>query len=109
MKTIHLALAYLNSNVRSKSRKYTQLKMAPYLCPNDDIPVETTKFLAKAQSYMIENVNINFQQDNKENLIYISCNKNKCNQPHLLVCPALIGKNSLHTSQTMKIFLMILI
>ena len=66
VKTIQLALAYLNSNVGSKSRKYTQLKMAPYLCPNDEIPVETAKFLAKAQSYMIENVKINFQQDHKE-------------------------------------------
>ena len=35
VKTIQLALAYPNSNVGSKSRKYTQLKMSPYLSPND--------------------------------------------------------------------------
>ena len=77
VKTIQLALAYLNSNVGSKSRKYTQLKMSLYLCPNDEIPVETAKFLDKTHSYMIEHVKIYFQQDHKGNLICNSCLKKK--------------------------------
>ena len=46
---------------------------------------------------MIENVKMNFQQDHKENQICNACKKNECNQSHLLICPALIGRNQLIT------------
>ena len=36
-KTTKIALHYLNSNVGSKSQKYSQLEMSPYLCPNDEM------------------------------------------------------------------------
>ena len=61
LKTEDLALQYLNSNIGSKSRKYHKLQMSPYLSPNDKVPVDIAKFIAKAQSYMIENVKMNFQ------------------------------------------------
>ena len=95
--TIKIALDYLNSNVGSKSRKYSKLEMSPYLCPNDQMPIETAKFLAKAQSHMIENIKMNYQQEYKPNLVCNACKKSECNQAHLLICPALIGSNQLIT------------
>ena len=44
--------------------------MSPYLCTNDEMPIETAKFLAKAQSHMIEDVKMNFQQEYKPNLLF---------------------------------------
>ena len=32
--------------------------MAPYLCHNNETPIETAKFVAKAQSHMIEVVGL---------------------------------------------------
>ena len=46
---------------------------------------------------MIENVNTNFKQDNKQNLICNSCEKSECNQPHVMYCQALLGSNQLVT------------
>ena len=59
LKTIQIALNYLNSNIERKSREYSELKMSPYLCPNDELPVTIAKFIAKTQSHMIENMKIN--------------------------------------------------
>ena len=61
------------------------------------MPIETAKFLAKAQSYMINNVKMNFQHEYKQNLICNSCKKDDCNQSHLLTCPVLLGNNQLVT------------
>ena len=97
LKTIQIALNYLNSHIGSKSREYNELKMSPFLCPNDEVPVNIAKFIAKTQSYMIENVKMNFQQEHKPNFICNSCKKHECNQPHLLNCPALLGRNQLVT------------
>ena len=97
LKTIQIALNYLNSHIGSKSREYNELKMSPFLCPNVEVPVTIEKCIAKAQGYMIENVKMNFQQQHKPNFICNSCKKNKCNQSHLLYCPALIGSNQLVT------------
>ena len=97
IKTHNIATKYLNSNIGSKSRKYTKIEMAPYLCHNNEMPIETGKFVAKAQSHMIENIKTNFKQDNKQDQICNSCEKSECNQPHLLYCEALIGSNQLVT------------
>ena len=97
LKTQELSLHYLNSNIGSKSRKYHRLQMSPYLSPNEEVPVDIAKCIAKAQGYMIENVKMNFQQQHKPNFICNSCKKNECNQSHLLYCPALIGSNQLVT------------
>ena len=70
-KTIESALRYLNLNVGSKSQEYQQLKMSNYLSSqNEDMPVETAKFIAKAQSHMIENVKTNFPEYNKPNFMW---------------------------------------
>ena len=97
LKTLENALIYLNSNIGSKSRPYTLLQMSPYLMPNEEVPIEIAKFIAKAQSNMIENVKMNFQQEYKPNFICNACMKNECNQPHLLYCPALLGSNQIVT------------
>ena len=82
LKTIQIALNYLNSNIERKSREYSELKMSPYLCPNDEVPVTIAQFIAKTQSHMIENVKINFQQEHKPNFICNSCKKHECNRSH---------------------------
>ena len=38
LKTLQIALNYLNSNIGSKSRTYSELKMSPYLSPNNEVP-----------------------------------------------------------------------
>ena len=43
--------------------------MLSYLYPNDEMPIDTGKFLAKAKSYLIKNVKMNFQQEYKLNII----------------------------------------
>ena len=50
--------------------------MSHYLCSYDEMPLETAKFLAKAQSYMIKMMKMNFQQEYKPNLVCNACNKN---------------------------------
>ena len=42
--------------------------MLSYLCFNDKMPIETAKLFAKAQIYVIENVKLNLQQENKSYL-----------------------------------------
>ena len=91
------ALYYLNSNLGSKSRVYTHLKMSNFLCPNEFSTIESAKFIAKIQSHMIETVKTNFKQEYLPNLICNSCGMNECNQSHLLYCEALIGSNELIT------------
>ena len=76
LKTLKNALLYLNSNIGSKSRPYTLLQMSPYLMPNEEVPTEIAKFIAKAQSHMIKNVKMNFQQEYKPNFICNACMKN---------------------------------
>ena len=47
-----------------------KLEMVPYLFHNNAMLIEIAKFVAKAQSHMIENVKTNFKPDNKQNIIY---------------------------------------
>ena len=56
IKTHNIATKYLNSNIGSKSRKYTKIEMAPYLCHNNEMQIETGKFVATAQSHRIKNI-----------------------------------------------------
>ena len=73
-KTTESALRYLNSNIGSKSRKYEQLKMSNYLTSqNEDMQIETAKFIAKAQSHMIETIKTNFPEYYKPNFICNIC------------------------------------
>ena len=69
-KSIAISLDFLNSNQGSKSRQYSELKMASYLCPNEEyMNVNTACFIAKTQTYMIENVKYNFREKYRPNLI----------------------------------------
>ena len=54
-KTSKVALKYLNSITESKSRNYEVLIMSNYLSSqNENVPIETAKFIAKLQSHMVE-------------------------------------------------------
>jgi len=97
-KATAFALKYLNSIVGSKSQKYQELKLSKYLSSqNENIPVETAKFIAKTQCHMIETVKTNFQSYYKPNFVCNACLISECNQPHLLYCKKLIGSNELVT------------
>ena len=72
--------------------------MAPYLCPsNQYLNIKTASFIAKIQTYMIENIKCNFKKYYEPSLICNSCLLNECNQEHLLDCKKLIGSNELVT------------
>ena len=59
-KLIAISLESLNSNQGSKSRQYSELKMASYLCPNEEfMKIYTACFIGKTQTFMIENVKCN--------------------------------------------------
>ena len=97
-KTINKVLDYLNSLKGRKHRNYGELKMAPYLCPNnEDLSVDVAKFIAKAQSCMIENIKSNFRKQYEPNMICNACNIYECTQAHLLECNVLINGNDLVT------------
>ena len=92
--TIKNALMDLNENQGSKSRKYDCLKMAPYLCPNEEIFPEMAKFIARLQCHMVEEVKANYKSKyGEQNMNCSVCKVKKCTQQHLLECPILIGKN----------------
>ena len=91
------ALSYLNSNLGSKSQAHTELEMSSSLCPNEHQTIETAKFVAKIQFFMVENIKANFKQEYLPNLICNSCEQNECNQFNLLYCEALIRGNQLKT------------
>ena len=56
-RTSACALSYLNYIGGSKSHKYKDLKLSNYLSSkNENIPLETAKFITKTQSHMIETV-----------------------------------------------------
>ena len=82
-----------NSKVGTKSQPYMELKMSKYLCPNDYMSLNTSKFVAKTQCHMIETVKTNFKHEFEPNLLCNSCKVKECNQSHLLYCSALIGSN----------------
>ena len=89
---------YLNFIVGSKSQKYHKLKLSKYLSSqNENIPVETAKFIAKTQSHMIEIVKTNFQSYYKSNLFCKACLISESNQPNLLYCKKLIRNDELVT------------
>ena len=70
--------------------------MSPYLRANiENLPIKTASFIAKVQSYMVENIKHNFKEQYKPNLYCGSCNLSECDQKHLLECTKLIGKNEL--------------
>ena len=72
--------------------------MSKYLISqNEDMQVETTKFIAKAQSHMTETVKTNFPEYYKPNFICTICLLSESNQPHLLHCKKLLGSNQLIT------------
>ena len=97
-KTVQITLRFLNSNQGSKSRQYNELKMAPYLSPNDEyIDFKTASFIAKTQTYMVENIKCNYKEKFKPNLTCKSCLISECNQKHLLYCSKLLGSNELVT------------
>ena len=61
-KTIERSLKYLNLNIGSKSRKYDTLEMSNFLTSNnEEFHVETSKFIAKFQTHMVETVKNNFK------------------------------------------------
>ena len=64
---------------------------------NEDMQVETAKFIAKAQSHMIETVKTNFSEYYKPNFVCNICLISESNQPHLLYCKKLLGSNQLVT------------
>ena len=89
------ALKYLNSSIGSKSHVYV-LKMSNFLSSSyEDFSVETSKFIAKIQTHMVENIKMNFQGNYKPNFLCNSCKLHECNQSHLLYCSSLIGSNQL--------------
>ena len=66
--SIKNALFFLNSYQGSKSQQYSELKMAVYLCPNEEeMDINTAKLLAKNQTHVIKNVKANFKQQFKPN------------------------------------------
>ena len=49
-------MLFLNSNQGSKSHQKECLEMSPYLKSNiKHVPIKTASFIAKVQSYMVEN------------------------------------------------------
>ena len=94
--SIKNALLLKNSNKGSKNRQYSELKMAAYLCPNEEeMDINTAKILEKIQTHMIINVKSNFKEQFKPNLVCNACKLNECNQRHPLECQALVGSNEL--------------
>ena len=71
--------------------------MSKYLCPNDYMSLNTSKFVAKTQCHMIETVKTNFKHEYEPNLLCNSCKVKECNQSHLLYCSSIIGSNQLVT------------
>ena len=97
-KTVQISLEFLNSNQGSKSRQYNELRMAPYLSPNNEyLSIKTASFMARIQTHMVENIKCNYKEKFKPNLTCNSCLISECNQQHLLYCTKLIGSNELVT------------
>ena len=72
--------------------------MSNFLFPGEEeVPIETAKFIAQAQTDMIEYVKINFKERYKPHLNCNTCITNKCNQSHLLYRLKLIGSNEIIT------------
>ena len=72
--------------------------MADYLMPCEmEIPINLAKFIVKIQTRMIKEIKTTFKQKYNGNLICDSCMNHECNQPHLLECPKLLGKNEMLT------------
>ena len=72
--------------------------MSNFLCPNqEEISIETAKFIAKVQSHMVESVKSNFPGEYFSDNLCNSCKSSECNQPHLIYCKSLIGSNQLIT------------
>ena len=72
--------------------------MSNFLTSQDhEISIETAKFIAKAQTHMIETIKMNFQSSHTPNLQCNSCNISECNQSHLLYCTKLIEINEIVT------------
>ena len=97
-KTYENALHDLNTNQGSKSKKFNELKMAPYFkyqIPNEEVTHEMAKFILKIQCQMVEGVKMNFKDKYKPNLICDACNKSECTQTHLLECSVIIQGNDL--------------
>ena len=71
---------------------------ANYLCSNsEEVTNETTNFIAKAQSHMIETVKINCHGIFRPNFVCNSCHSGICDQSHLMYCKALIVSNQMMT------------
>ena len=86
----------LFSKVGFKSRKCQELKMSMFFSsPHEDKPIRTPKFINNIQTYMVEKMNIYFNETYKLGLFCNSCKLSERNQYHLLYCSMLIRSNQL--------------
>ena len=75
------AVEYLNFNQGRRSQKSESLMMAPFLSSDDnEFSLQTSSFIAKIQTRMIENIKYNFKEYYKPNLVCNSCNLYKCDK-----------------------------
>ena len=89
-------VVFFNLNQGSKSHQKECLEMSPYLKSNIyHVPIKTARFIAKVQSYMVENIKHNLKKKYKPNFDCNSCNLGEFDQKHLLECTMLIGINKL--------------
>ena len=98
-KTFLKTLEYLNSEKGGKTEniEFSEVVMAPFLLPNDEISIQMAKFIVQIQCRTIREVKCNFKNENKNNILCNSCQISECTQRHLLSCPKLIGGNELLT------------
>ena len=86
-----------SNHARGKELKYSELKMANYLCPSDvNISIDEKKWLFKCRVEDIEvKANRRWQNDN---ISCLSCNFNVDEtQSHILTCTYLIGQSKILT------------
>ena len=86
-----------SDNRKGKHLKYTNLKMAEYLCPsNSDISIDEKKWLFKCR---VDDLDLKANRKwQYENISCSSCHSNNDeNQEHLLLCKTLLGKSQILT------------
>ena len=86
-----------SENAKGKYLKYSELKMADYLCPSDEnISIEEQKWLFKCRVDDID-VKANRRWQNDE-ITCLSCNTNSDEtQMHILQCKSLLEKSQIFT------------
>ena len=74
-KSTENAIDYLNLNQGSKSQKSESLILSTFLSSdNNKFSLQTSSFIAKIQTHMIENIKCNFKEYYKPNLVCNSLN-----------------------------------